>query len=79
MNLICTLKKITKYVGMKRRFYRVNLTPPTENTKNHPKCLLVSLPVSQSSLENSLIWTPIIEEEVSKLQLHPVEEYMGIF
>lgn len=32
----------------------------------------ISLPVSQPSWESSLIWTPIIEEEVSKLQLCPL-------
>jgi hypothetical protein len=72
MNLMCTREKTTKYVGKKRRFYRLKPAPPTENTRNQPNCLSVSHPVSQPSLESSLIWTPIIVEEVSKLQLRPV-------
>jgi hypothetical protein len=49
-------------VWKKWRFYRLDLTPPTGNTRNKPRSLIAD-PISQPNLDTSPTWTPITEEK----------------
>jgi hypothetical protein len=52
-------KKATKYVVMKRRSGRLN-----RKYKENAHMSLIDYPISQPSLDISLIWTPVIAAEV---------------
>jgi hypothetical protein len=65
-------KKVTKYVGKKRRSSRVNQTTHNMKYEESAHVSLVDQPISQPNLDKSPMWTPIIEAKIRKLQLPPV-------
>jgi hypothetical protein len=69
------MKEATEYVGKKRRFYRLNLTPPTVNTRVSLMSL-VTHPISQRRLDISPISTLIISENIAAPSSL---DYMGVF
>lgn len=52
---------------------RLNKTPPTANKRNWTMCLWQLIQSVNLALDTSSMWTPIIDDEVSELKVHPVQ------
>jgi hypothetical protein len=64
-------KKATKYVGIKRRFCKLNQRPHIENTRNPPKCLwqiIRSVNPVWTSLPSGLPWSQQKSENYTSVQ-----------
>jgi hypothetical protein len=66
------MKKSAKYVGKKRKVLETEPNTAYRKYKESGHMSVVDQPISQSSLDISPIWTPIIVVDVRKLQFHPV-------